>query len=60
MKRKLLYFITLLLIFKYSSAQVQPTWESINERGYPQWFWACIPCPLTQVSKAMPNGTTVA
>ena len=38
MKRKLLYFITLLLTFKYSSAQVQPTWESINERGYPQWF----------------------
>ena len=38
MKRKLLYFIALLLIFKYSSAQVQPTWESINERGYPQWF----------------------
>ena len=21
-----------------SSAQVLPTWESINERGYPQWF----------------------
>ena len=38
MKRKLLYFIALLLIFKYSSAQVQPTWESINDRGYPQWF----------------------
>ena len=38
MKRKLLYFIALLLIYKYSTAQVQPTWESINERGYPQWF----------------------
>ena len=38
MKRKLLYFIALFLIFKYSSAQVQPSWESINERGYPQWF----------------------
>ena len=38
MKRKLLYFIALFLILKHSSAQVQPTWESINERGYPQWF----------------------
>ena len=33
-----MYFIALLLAYKYSSAQVQPTWESINERGYPQWF----------------------
>ena len=22
----------------YSQIVVEPTWESINERGYPQWF----------------------
>ena len=34
--------IVLILVLAFSalnlSAQVQPTWESINQRGYPQWF----------------------
>ena len=38
MKTKLLPFITFLLLSLSLKAQVQPTWESINERGYPQWF----------------------
>ena len=36
--KKTLYLITTLLFSNLLSAQVQPTWESINERGYPQWF----------------------
>lgn len=33
------FFIIVLALFCQSlSAQVQPIWESINERGYPQWF----------------------
>lgn len=38
MKNKLLFIITLVLFSNLLPAQVQPTWESINERGYPQWF----------------------
>lgn len=38
MKRYILYFIALMLLSNLLQAQVQPTWESINERGYPQWF----------------------
>ena len=38
MRNKLLLIIVLAAIFSYSPAQVQPTWESINERGYPLWF----------------------
>ena len=37
MKRLFLSF-SLMLLFANLSAQVQPTWESINQRGYPQWF----------------------
>ena len=36
--KKSLYLIAALLFCNLLSAQVQPTWESINERGYPQWF----------------------
>ena len=36
--KKTLYLIAALLFCNLLSAQVQPTWESINERGYPQWF----------------------
>ena len=36
--KKTLYLIVALLFCNLLSAQVQPTWESINERGYPQWF----------------------
>ena len=36
--KKTLYLIAALLFSNLLSAQVQPTWESINERGYPQWF----------------------
>ena len=36
--KKTFYLITVLLFSNLLSAQVQPTWESINERGYPQWF----------------------
>ena len=35
---KTLLFFTALLFSNLLSAQVEPTWESINERGYPQWF----------------------
>ena len=35
---KILPIIAALLLCKSLVAQVQPTWESINERGYPQWF----------------------
>ena len=36
--KKTFYLIAVLLVSNLLSAQVQPTWESINERGYPQWF----------------------
>ena len=35
---KTLLIIAALLFRNLLSAQVEPTWESINERGYPQWF----------------------
>ena len=35
---KNILLIAALLVSNLLSAQVQPTWESINERGYPQWF----------------------
>ena len=35
---KTLLIIAALLFSNLLSAQVEPTWESINERGYPQWF----------------------
>ena len=35
---KTLFLIAALLFCNLLSAQVEPTWESINERGYPQWF----------------------
>ena len=38
MSIKHLFIIILALFCQSISAQVQPTWESINERGYPQWF----------------------
>ena len=38
MRIKHSFIILLALITITLSAQVQPTWESINERGYPQWF----------------------
>ena len=41
-KRALLYLILLSLIpisnLWGQEGQVQPTWESLNQRGYPQWF----------------------
>ena len=36
--KKTLHLIAALFFCDLLSAQVQPTWESINERGYPQWF----------------------
>ena len=36
--KKTLFLIAALLFSNLVSAQVQPTWESINERGYPKWF----------------------
>ncbi|MBR0178716.1 MAG: alpha-L-fucosidase, partial [Bacteroidales bacterium] len=38
MRFKRFFIIVLALFCQSLSAQVQPTWESINERGYPQWF----------------------
>jgi len=40
MTKKLLLFVGALLILIGVKAQnkVEPTWESINQRGYPQWF----------------------
>lgn len=38
MKCRFLCFTALLLLSNLLQGQVQPTWESINERGYPQWF----------------------
>ena len=42
-KKKVLLYLFLLSLFPISSlwaqeGQVQPTWESLNQRGYPQWF----------------------
>lgn len=36
--KRLLPLIVLILAFASLKAQVEPTWESINQRGYPQWF----------------------
>ena len=36
--KRLLPLLALILAFASLKAQVQPTWESINQRGYPQWF----------------------
>ncbi len=36
--KKTLFLITALLVSNLLSAQVESNWESINERGYPQWF----------------------
>ena len=36
--KRLFLFLSLVLTGTYLSAQVLPTWESINQRGYPQWF----------------------
>ena len=36
--KKSLFLTAALLIGNFLNAQVQPTWKSINERGYPQWF----------------------
>lgn len=39
MKRISLFaLIIALAVFGCLQAQVEPTWESINKRGYPQWF----------------------
>ncbi|MCQ2303715.1 MAG: alpha-L-fucosidase [Bacteroidales bacterium] len=38
MNRKVLLFCLLALCSFPLCAQVQPTWESIEQRGYPQWF----------------------
>ena len=39
MKAKKSFFLIAALLFcNLLPAQVRPTWESINERGYPQWF----------------------
>ncbi len=38
MKRFLLFVVALMLTIGSVKAQVEPTWESINKRGYPQWF----------------------
>lgn len=38
MQRHFLFFALLFLANLGLNAQVQPTWESINQRGYPQWF----------------------
>ena len=35
---KTLLIIAVLFFSNLLFAQVEPTWESINERGYPQWF----------------------
>ena len=36
--KKTLFLIAALLLGNLLSAQIEPTWESINQRGYPQWF----------------------
>ena len=38
MNRKVLIFCLLVISSFPLCAQVQPTWESIEQRGYPQWF----------------------
>ncbi len=38
MKRFLLFVVALMLTIGSVKAQAEPTWESINKRGYPQWF----------------------
>ena len=38
MRNKSLLLFVWVLLSQALPAQVQPTWESINERGYPQWF----------------------
>lgn len=38
MTRKLLFVCLMTLYLTGLNAQVQPTWESIEKRGYPQWF----------------------
>lgn len=38
MYRRILLFVLVLMANSSLLAQVQPTWESINQRGYPQWF----------------------
>ena len=38
MTRKLLFVCLMTLCLTGLKAQVQPTWESIEKRGYPQWF----------------------
>ena len=38
MGKRLLFLSFLALSTLGLRAQVQPTWESINQRGYPQWF----------------------
>jgi len=36
--KKTLFLIAALLLGNLLSAQIEPTWESINQRGYPQWL----------------------
>ena len=38
MRYHFLLFVLLSFATLSVNAQVQPTWESINQRGYPQWF----------------------
>ncbi len=38
MKRFFLVLSMAFIVANLSSQQVLPTWESINQRGYPQWF----------------------
>ena len=36
--KRIVLLLALAFVAINLSAQVQPTWESINQRGYPQWF----------------------
>ena len=36
--KRILFILCLALVGMASQSQVLPTWESINQRGYPQWF----------------------
>ena len=36
--KRLLLLLTMVFVATSFHAQVLPTWESINQRGYPQWF----------------------
>ena len=36
--KRLLLLLTMVLVATSFHAQVLPTWESINQRGYPEWF----------------------